>query len=143
MSRAGRVFCVLIFSLAIAGAVAPAAAQGRACSPLRQNVFVRNVMTDEYLWYREVPKVSLTAYAGPEAYLDAVRYRPLDQTFSFITSRQANDAFYSDSQYIGFGFSTSLNGSELRVMEVYPDSPAHEIQMARGARILQINGRAV
>ena len=143
MSRAGRVFVLLTLSLAIAGAAAPAAAQGRSCSTLRQNVYVRSVMTDDYLWYREVPQVSLSAYASPQAYLDAVRYRPLDQTFSFITSRQANDAFYSDSQYIGLGFSTSLNGSELRVMEVYPGSPAHEIHMARGARILQINGRAV
>lgn len=143
MSRAGRVFVLLTLSLAIAGAAAPAAAQGRSCSTLRQNVYVRSVMTDDYLWYREVPQVSLSAYASPQAYLDAVRYRPLDQTFSFITSRQANDAFYSDSQYIGLGFSTSLNGSELRVMEVYPGSPAHENHFARGARILQINGRAV
>ena len=144
MSRAGRVFGLLSFSLAIVGAAAPAAAQGgRLCSALFQNMHVRDVMRDDYLWYRELPKVSLSAYATPQAYLDAVRYRPLDQTFSFITSRQANDAFYSDSQYIGLGFSTSLNGNELRVMEVYPGSPAHEIQMARGARILQINGRAV
>lgn len=143
MSRAGRVFVLLILSLAIAGAAAPAAAQGRSCSALRQNVYVRDVMTDDYLWYREVPKVSLSAYSSPGAYLDAVRYRPLDQTFSYITSRQANDAFYSDSQYVGLGFSTSLNGSDLRVMEVYPGSPAHEIHMARGARVLQINGRAV
>ena len=112
MSRAGRVFGLLIFSLAIVGAAAPAAAQGgRLCSPLLQNMHVRDVMRDDYLWYRELPKVSLSAYATPQAYLDAVRYRPLDQTFSFITSRQANDAFYSDSQYIGLGFSTSLNGS--------------------------------
>ena len=143
MSRAGRVFGLLILLLAIAGAAAPAAAQGRLCSPLRQNMHVRDVMRDDYLWYREVPKVDLKAYSTPAAYLEAVRYRPLDQTFSFITSRQANDAFYSDSQYIGFGFSTSLNQSELRVMEVYPGSPAHENHLARGARILQINGRAV
>src|SRR4030095_15587867 len=117
MSRAQRVSALLILSLALAGAAAPAAAQGRACSALRQNVFVRNVMTDDYLWYREVPKVSLSAYSSPEAYLDAVRYRPLDQSFSYITSRQANDAFYSDSQYVGIGFATSLDGNVLRVTE--------------------------
>ena len=96
----------------------------------------------DYLWYREVPQVNLAAYATPEAYLEAVRYRPLDQTFSYITSRQANNAFYSDSQYIGVGFATALNGSELRVTQVFPGSPADEIHVARGARILEINGRA-
>ena len=106
-------------------------------------MFVRDVMTDLYLWYREVPAVSVTAYDTPEAYLEAVRYRPLDQTFSYITSREANDAFYSDSQYVGFGFSTSRSGAELRVTQVYPASPAQEIRLARGARILEINGRTV
>ncbi len=144
MSAERRVVGLLILLLfAIAGAAAPAAAQGRSCSSLRQNVYVRDVMTDDYLWYREVPKVNLAAYSTAEAYLEAVRYRPLDQTFSYITSRQANDAFYADSQYIGVGFATSLNGSELRVTQVFPGSPADEIHVARGARILEINGRAV
>ena len=100
-------------------------------------------MTDDYLWYREIPEVKLTEYPTPEAYLDAVRYRPIDQTFSYITSRKANDALYSDSQYVGFGFSTAVNGSELRVTQVFPGSPAEELNLARGARILEINGRTV
>ena len=140
---ARRLFGPLVLLLAIAGAAAPAAAQGRSCSALQQNVSVRNVMTDRYLWYRDVPDVDLTAYASPEAYLDAVRYRPLDGTFSYITSRAANDAFYSDSQFIGFGFSTSLNGIELRVTQVFPESPAQDMGLSRGARIMQINGRTV
>ena len=125
--------------------LAPAAAhaQVRGCTPLQQNLFVRDVMTDLYLWYREVPNVSTAAFSTPEAYLEAVRYRPLDRTFSYITSRQANDAFYSDSQFIGFGFSTLLSGSDLRVTQVFADSPAQEIGLARGARVLEINGRAV
>ena len=138
-----RVLRFLVLLLPIAGATAPAAAQGRSCTPLQQNMYVRDVMTDLYLWYREVPAVSVTAYDTPEAYLEAVRYRPLDRTFSYITSREANDAFYSASQFIGFGFSTSLRDSQLRVTQVYPGSPAQEINLARGARILEINGRTV
>ena len=133
----------LVFLLAIVGAAAPAAAQGWSCTPLQRNFFVRDTMTDLYLWYREVPSVSLTAYDTPEAYLEAVRYRRLDRTFSYITSREANDAFYSASQYIGFGFSSSLNGSELRITQAFPDSPAQEIGLERAARILEINGRTV
>ena len=145
MTRSGRLVRRFVACLALARALAPtqAQAQARGCTPLQQNLFVRDVMTDLYLWYREVPNVSTAAFSTPEAYLKAVRYRPLDNTFSYITSRQANDAFYSDSQFIGFGFSTLLSGSDLRVTQVFADSPAQEIGLARGARILEINGRAV
>src|SRR5262249_43643180 len=84
-----------------------------------------------------------TAYDSPEAYLEAVRYKALDSHFSYITSRAANDAFFSDSQFIGFGLSTSLNGSEMRVLQVFPDSPALEAGLSRGDRIVEIGGRAL
>ena len=100
-------------------------------------------MKDLYLWSAEVPNVDPTSFGSPEAYLDAVRYRPLDATFSYITSRAANDAFYSDSQFIGFGLSTTLNNLEMRVLQVFPDSPASETGLSRGDRILEINGRMV
>ena len=100
-------------------------------------------MSDIYLWYAMMPNVNPTAYASPEAYLEAVRYKTLDSHFSYITSRAANDAFYSDSQFIGFGLSTSLNGSEMRVLQVFPDSPALEAGLSRGDRIVEIGGRTV
>ncbi len=82
-------------------------------------------------------------YDSPEAYLDAVRYRPLDTSFSYITSRAANDAFYSESQYIGFGLSTSVSATEMRVLQVFDDSPATEAGLDRGARITAIDGVAM
>ena len=51
-------------------------------------------MTDLYPWDPEVPAVSVGADHVPEVYFEAVRYRPLDRTFSYITSCEANDAFY-------------------------------------------------
>lgn len=100
-------------------------------------------MTDLYLWYSEMPNVNPTSFGSPEAYLEAVRYRPLDSTFSYITSRAANDAFYSDSQFIGFGLSTTLTGLEMRVTQVFPESPASEAALSRGDRIIEIGGRLV
>jgi C-terminal peptidase prc len=100
-------------------------------------------MTDLYLWYAAMPNVNPTAYASPEAYLEAVRYRTLDSTFSYITSRAANDAFYSDSQFIGFGLSTILNDLEMRVTQVFPESPASEAGLSRGDLIVEIGGRLV
>jgi C-terminal processing protease CtpA/Prc len=123
----------------------PARAQSgpASCAITGKNLYVRDVMTDLYLWYAQMPNVDPTTYASPEAYLDAVRYRTLDSTFSYITSRAANEAFYSDSQFIGFGLSTSLNDVEMRVTQVFPESPASEAGLSRGDRIVEIGGRPV
>ena len=113
------------------------------CTTLGKNLFVRDAMSDIYLWHTELPGANPAEFDSPEAYLEAVRYRPLDTTFSYITSRAANDAFFDDSAYIGFGFSTEVAGDEMRVLQVFPDSPASEAGITRGARIVAIDGRAV
>ena len=115
----------------------------RNCTRTSQNLFVRDVLDDYYLWYQELPRLNPSNYASPEAYLEAARYRPLDETFSYITSRAANDAFYSDSQFVGVGISTDTAATELRVLQVFPDSPASEAGFSRGDRIVEINGRSV
>jgi C-terminal peptidase prc len=113
------------------------------CTTLGKNLFVRDVLTDLYFWYDQLPAENPASFESPEAYLDAVRFRPLDTTFSYITSRAANDAFFDDSAYIGFGFSTEVVGDQMRVLQVFPDSPASEAGLVRGARIVAIDGRPV
>ncbi len=113
------------------------------CTAAGENLWMRDVMTDLYLWYREMPPVNPTRYASPEDYLEAVRYWPLDSHFSYITDRASNDALFSDSQFVGVGLSTSTTGTDMRVSEVYPDSPASEAGLARGDRIAAINGRTI
>lgn len=113
------------------------------CSTSSQNRYVYDVMREIYLWDTELPTVNPASYASPEALLEAVRYRPLDSYFSSITSRAASDAFYSDSQFIGFGFGNSYDGQGLRILQVFPDSPAAETGMRRGDRITSINGQSV
>ncbi len=138
-----RLTTVLLLTLAVLGAYRPATAQPTSCSTTSQNLYVRDVLNEYYLWYRNLPNVNPAGYASPDAYLDAVRYRPLDTTFSYITGRAANDAFYSESQFIGFGLSTMTTATEMRVLQVFDDSPATEAGLARGDRILEINGRRV
>ena len=60
--------------------VGPAQAQAgpASCSVTGQNLYVRDVMRDLYLWNEFLPGVNPTSYPSPEAYLEAVRYRPLD-----------------------------------------------------------------
>jgi carboxyl-terminal processing protease len=113
------------------------------CSVAGQNQFVRTTLRDIYYWYKELPDPDPASFSSPEAYLDAVRYKTLDHTYSFVTDRASNDAFFSDSQFVGFGFSMQVFGSEIRLNEVYPASPASEAGLERGARLLSVNGRPI
>ena len=114
------------------------------CSVTSQNLYVRDVLSSFYYWYQFLPAdVSPTSFASPEAYLEAVRYRPIDNTYSYIQSAAASDAFYSDSQFIGYGISTQTNSTDLRVLQVFDASPALEASLERGDRITQVNGQSV
>jgi carboxyl-terminal processing protease len=109
-----------------------------------QNTFVRDTLQNIYFWYRELPNLDPARSSSPEAYLDAVRYKPLDTYFSYITGKAADTAFYSDSQFIGFGLSSmQTSATDLRLAQVFPDSPASEIGLQRGDYLLVINGRSV
>src|ERR671918_2670260 len=140
-----RLSLTCILALFVLAAPSPALAQRvpTSCTALGKNLFVRDVMSDLYFWYSQVSWADPADFATPEEYLEAVRYRPLDATFSYVTSRAANEAFYGDSQYVGLGFSTTLTDRDLRILQVFPDSPASEAGLFRGARIEAIDGRAV
>src|ERR1051325_8861495 len=142
MRRLGIATLLGIFLFAL---TADAVAQGpSSCTTAGENLYVRDVMSDIYFWYREIPALDPVRFDSPEEYLEAIRYKTLDHTFSYITSRAANDAFFSDSQFIGFGFSMGLTATdELRISDVFPDSPASEANLARGDRIVEINGQSV
>jgi carboxyl-terminal processing protease len=112
------------------------------CSTLGQVEFVRTTLQDIYLWYTQLPDPDPAGFNSPEAYLDAVRYSPIDTSYSYIASKAASDAFFSDSQFIGIGVSYRQTGaSELRVVQTFDGSPAADAGMARGDYIEAINGR--
>lgn len=111
------------------------------CSTPSQNIWVRDQLNTYYYWYQFLPaNTNPAAFNSPEEYLNAVRYRPLDNTYSYITTAAANEAFYSDSQFIGYGLSTQTTATEMRVLQVYDASPALEAGLQRGDRITRING---
>lgn len=114
------------------------------CSVPSQNLYVRDVLNSFYYWYQQLPaNVSPTSFTSPEAYLEAVRYRPIDNSFSYITSAAASEALYGDSQYVGYGMSTQTTSTHLTVLQVFDASPALEAGLERGDRITQINGQSV
>jgi carboxyl-terminal processing protease len=120
-------------------------AQGPAsCTTTSQNLWIRDQLNTYYYWYQFLPGgVNPASYTTPEAYLEAVRYRPIDNSFSFITLAASSDSFYSDSQFIGYGFGNQTTSTEIRVLQVYNDSPASEAGLLRGDRITAVNGQTV
>lgn len=114
------------------------------CTTTSQNLWVRDQMNTYYYWYQFMPSgVNPATFNSPEAYLEAVRYRPIDSSFSFIQPAATSDAFYSDSQFIGYGFGNQLSATDIRVLQVYDDSPASEAGLKRGDRIVTVNGQTV
>jgi carboxyl-terminal processing protease len=112
------------------------------CSTLGQVTFVRDTMQDIYYWYQELSDPDPASFGSPEAYLEAVRFRPLDSSYSYINSKEASDAFFSESQFIGIGVSfRQTSATELRVGQVFPGGPAADGGLARGDYVVAIGGR--
>jgi C-terminal processing protease CtpA/Prc len=133
------------FSTLLAALLAAARteAQGQ-CTVLDQNIFVRDTLREMYLWYQTLPDLDPALYPSPEAYLDAVRLRPQDESFSYVSSAEATSSFYSASQYVGLGFSLQwVRDSRARLAQVFPDSPASEASLARGDYLVAIAGRPI
>ena len=109
-------------------------------------------MLDWYLWNDLLPNpISVDNYASPEVLLaDLITYSPDDGTgepidkFSFIGSAAADAAFFGEGQYEGFGFSTHYVATDdLRLTQVFANSPADLGGLSRGQRILELNGRTI
>jgi C-terminal processing protease CtpA/Prc len=130
--------------MALLAIVPSVVGQTEDCSVLGQNTFVAGALDEFYLWYQEIPDLNPALFNSPEAYLEAARFRPLDESFSYITGRAASEAYYSNSQFIGIGFSMKQTGpTEIRLSQVFPDSPASEAGLVRGDYLIAVNGRPV
>lgn len=136
--------CCVFIVASLCASLAHAQTPPSNCSPISQNIWVRDQLNTYYYWYRFLPgNVSPANFTSPEAYLEAVRYRPIDNSYSYITSAAANTAFYDDSQFVGFGFRQELTDTGIRVLQVYDQSPALEAGLSRGDRITHVNGQPV
>lgn len=140
------VAAAVLVAPACGGSSSPSApdATGTSCSTLGQVQTVRTTMREWYFWYSQMPDPDPGSFGSPEQYLEAVRYRPLDTTFSYIALKAESDAFFSESQFIGFGFRTTLVAADdLRVVDVFADSPAARAGIDRGTQLLSVNGRSI
>jgi hypothetical protein len=129
------------------GSTSPTASSsptGTTCAVADENGQIFSIMQSWYYWYQSLPaSLTATAYASPEALLDAVRQQPLDR-FSFITTQAADQAYYAAGQYVGFGLGIFLTpANNLQLTQVFPGSPAASAGLARGDTITALNGVAV
>lgn len=122
------------------------------CSNTDQKRYVRDVISDWYLWNDLLPNnISVNNYDSPaELLADMMTYSPDDGSgnpvdrFSFIGSAQADAAFFGEGQFVGFGFSRKgLAVDDIRITQVFANSPAAIGGLARGQRFLELNGRSV
>jgi C-terminal peptidase prc len=104
---------------------------------------VRDQLNTYYYWYQFMPAgVNPASFSTPDAYLDAVRYKPVD-VFSYIQAAATSDALFNDGQLIKYGFTQLVGTSDITVLQVWQGSPAEEAGLMRGDRIIQVNGTGV
>ena len=112
-------------------------------------------MFDWYYWNDLLPNtVAVGDYATPEDLLaflttfspDDENGQPIDAVrgFSYIGSAEADAQFFGEGKFEGFGFSRRhLTADDIRLTRVFSGSPADLGGLARGQRILELNGRTI
>lgn len=141
-SAAIAVSCALVVACSSGGSGDAFVPDG--CSIVEQNRFVVDLMNDIYFWSDEVPaNIDPASFSSPEATMNAMLFLPLDR-FSGIRDKEANDAFFSDSQFIGVGIGLqTFPNDTVFVTQAFSDGPAAAVGIERGYEIVSVNGRTV
>ena len=127
-----------------------------ACSLEGQKQFVLDNMRAWYFWNDLLPaQVDISQFATPDDLLaflttfspdltpDDGIDNPVDR-FSFINTAAADQAFFGEGRFEGFGFSSRFVAeNDLRLSRVFFDSPANRAGLARGQQIVALNGRTI
>ena len=121
-----------------------------ACSINGQKQFVLDALYDWYLWNDLLPaNIDIADYDSPELLVHEVTTtfgpqdalgNPIDR-FSSVRSLEADQQYYGEGKYEGFGFGWREEGGEMRITSVYAGSPAGNAGIARGQTVITLNGR--
>ncbi|MDH3620009.1 MAG: S41 family peptidase [Gammaproteobacteria bacterium] len=123
------------------------------CSNDGQKQFVLDNLYAWYLWNDMLPaNISIADYASPEELVTVVTQTfgpqsptggPLDR-FSSVGSLAADQQFFGEGKFEGFGFSWRIENDEMRFTRVFVDSPANTVGgFERGQTVLTIDGRTI
>lgn len=112
----------------------------QSCDLRSQQQFIVEVMNDTYFWYDEVETINLDDYDSVEQTLDALKV-PQDR-FSYITTQEANDNFFEEGTFEGFGFRSLISESRdsYIIGYTFTDSPSGQAGWQRTDQITAING---
>jgi len=126
-----------------------------ACENDGQKQFVLDNLYAWYLWNDLLPaNINIADYASPEELIVRVtddfgpqdaNDEPIDR-FSFVRSQQSEQEFLEGTLGELFGFSYRFvdeAATDFRIVRVFSGSPADVGGLARGQRILTLNGRSV
>jgi C-terminal peptidase prc len=125
------------------------------CSVASQKNAVADLMREWYLFngapeqQQKYASLDLGQYATAEDLLAALLYRPdrFDRNFSFLTTLAADQQFFGEGQFVGFGFGSKFadapTNADLRLTQVFAGSPAAAAGLERGQRMVAIDGRTI
>ena len=140
---------------ACGGGGSGAKSQPAGCTVAAQKQAVADLMREWYFFNDEAEQqqkyagLDLTQFASPAALLTFLRYRPerFDRDFSFLTTPAVDQQFFGAGQFVGFGFGSKFAdapvNSDLRLTQVFGESPAAAAGLTRGQRVLAIDGRSI
>lgn len=116
------------------------------CSVNAQKQFVLDVARSWYLFPELLPaNVNAGSYPTPQALLDditaAARAQGRDRFYSYVTTRQEDEAQFTSGAFAGFGFRSRIEGGRILLLDVFEATPAFEGGLRRGAEILAIDAR--
>ncbi len=116
------------------------------CSVNAEKQFVLDVARSWYLFPELLPmNVNLASFPTADALLDALtaeaRAQGKDRFYSYLTTRQADEALFTSGSFAGFGFRSRIEGARLFVLDALEATPAYEGGLRRGAEILAIDAR--
>ena len=112
------------------------------------NTFIKDVMDDVYLWYKDMPVIDVNYEFDSKAYFKKLMV-PEDK-WSFVTDniKEVEASFQGIEKAYGyslaFGRFSNAPDNYFAVVEfVYPNTPASKAGFARGDIILQIGGASI
>lgn len=113
------------------------------CSVLNRQNFAGSVLNEWYLFPETLPTaLSPSAYTTVGDYIDALtataRGQGRDRGFTYVTSIQEENAYFSSGATAGFGVRLSYQGIRLFVIEAFEGAPALAAGIDRGTEIVGI-----
>ena len=144
LTSAAGLVCTLIAACGGGGGGGGNGGNNSACSAEREKRFVLDTAREWYLFRELLPAgIDDSQYATAEELLDALtadaRAEGKDRFFSYVTTRQADDAILQEGQFVGFGFRSHIEGGRLWLTDVFEDSPAATGGLSRGTEITHVD----